>query len=140
MKIMIAHWKIYLGCFVLSFAALSGEEEKEKEFQVVGEVPAGWKVVASSDGPLIEKWVELKSGEKKRLLLRSYMLKPNDDKAFKNAAVDHLTMSSGQKMDSVLISQNENLGQTGDELALMLQHLKSLLASLPKTTTESKEL
>lgn len=132
--------KISLLAIMSSFVTLAAEQKEEKEFKVQGEIPEGWEVVESSDGPVIEKWVELKSGEKKKLLLRSFVLRPIvTDKELKFSAADAFRISSGQKIDDILASQNENLSQTENELAVMLQRLHELLASLPNSNPPLKE-
>ena len=77
--------------------------------------------------------MELKSGEKRLVLLRSFVLRPKASDQSKFSVIDPLKISSGQKLDDVVMSQNDNLSQTEGELATMLARLKTLLATLPAT-------
>lgn len=133
------NWKLYLMSALLGLLTSTSAQEKPVEFRIEGEVPDGWEVVESVDAPMVEKWVELKSGEKKKVLLRSFVLRPIADKESKFSVVDPLKISSGQKIDDVLFSQNENLTQTQDELSTMLQRLRALLATLPTTKEAQSE-
>ena len=86
------------------------------------------------DAPLIEKWVEMEDGEKKRVLVKPFGLKPVVDHSSNFTVSNPLESASGQNIEEVLENQNINLGQSEEELSVMLNRLKALLLSLPATT------
>ena len=131
--------KRYFFAALLGLCSYAGGEEDQKKLQIQGEVPEGWEVVESMEAPVVERWVELANGEKKKISLRPFVLRPIADKESKFSVMDPLKISSGLKFDDVLNSQNENLVQTQDELDTMLQRLRSLLATLPTQTETKKE-
>ena len=129
---------------ILSFIAmnvcLQAEEKKEAAtptFTIQGEVPEGWEVVELSDAPAIEKWIETKEGEKKKVLVKPFGLKPVVDKDSNFTVSNPLENASGQDITEVLEAQSMNLAQSDAELSSLLNRLKALLQSLP-ATTESK--
>lgn len=115
-------------------ASEKGTEDEVMDYQITGEIPEGWEVVPLLDAPLIEKWVELKDGKRKKVLLRPYGLKPISDQKSKFTVANPLETSSGNNLSEVVEAQNENLVQSQDELSSMLARLKRLLLTLPATT------
>ena len=127
-KMVFSVWS--LACIGLWASEKGGEPEGAK-FEITGEVPEGWEVVELSDAPLIEKWVELKSGEKKKVLLRPFGLKPIRSDESKFTVSNPLETSAGDNLSEVVEAQNENLVQSQEELSSMLTRLKQLLLTLP---------
>ena len=125
----------------LSLCAWAVEEEKTvaDSFQIMGEVPEGWKVVELSDAPLVEKWIALKNGERKKVFLRPFVLKPVSNEESKFTVSNPLETSSGHNMSTVVEAQNENLVQSQEELSAMLNRLKQLLRTLPTPTEQEKK-
>lgn len=131
---------LFLG-LVAAWPCLSAEEVKKDsvvEPQILGEVPEGWQVVELHDASPIEKWVKLKNGEERKLLLKPYGLQPVSSEETQFTVVDPLKTSTGQKLDAVLDTQNENLAESEIELSTMLARLKQLLGSLPNQTQDEK--
>lgn len=124
-----------LSVAVFGVNQLAAEETKEVKVQIQGEVPEGWEVVESTEGPFIEKWVELKSGEKKKIFVRPFVLKPIVKEENEGKTMDPLKLDSGRKLDELLKHQNENLSQTQQDLSEMLTRLRALLATQPQSTT-----
>lgn len=114
-------------------------EEDSVVFEIQGKVPEGWEVVELIDAPMIEKWVELKNGEKKRILVKPFGLKPIVAEDAKFTVSNPLEVPSGQDIDEVLEGQNINLAQSEEELSVMLNRLKALLLTLPASIENKKE-
>ncbi|MGJ8725548.1 MAG: hypothetical protein ACSHYB_13400 [Roseibacillus sp.] len=124
----------------MMFPSYAEEQEKASlTFEIQGEVPEGWEVVELVDAPAIEKWIEMKDGEKKRVFVKPFGLKPIVDNASKFTVSNPLENASGQNMEEVLEEQNINLAQSEEELTLLLNRLKALLLSLPASTENQKE-
>lgn len=118
---------------------LVAQGEEKESFQITGEVPEGWEVVELSEAPLVEKWVVLKSGEKRKIMVRPFGLKPVSNNESKFTVENPLETSTGQNMSEVVEAQNENLVQSQNELSSMLHRLKQLLETLPHTPESQKK-
>ena len=125
--------------FVACLPFLSAKEEGQDaavELSVLGEVPEGWQVVELADAAPIEKWVKLKNGEERKILLKPFALQPVSNEQAKFTVANPLKTSSGREIETVLDEQNENLAASGNELSTMLGRLKQLLLSLPNQSQE----
>lgn len=129
--------RLQITFLLLFFCGGFALADEKKEFQVLGEVPEGWEVVVLSEAPAIEKWVELKNGEKRKILLKPYSLRPKTDEGAQFSVADPLK-AAGQKLDEVLANQNLNLSSSEQDLATMLSRLKQLLRTLPAAAEPKK--
>ena len=130
-----------LGVSLLGMTCISYAEQEElasSTFEIQGEVPKGWEVVELADAPAIEKWIEMKDGQKKKVLVKPFGLKPAMDKSPNFTVSNPLENALGEKMEEVLEAQNFNLARSEEELSGLLNRLKALLSSLPQSTESKK--
>ena len=76
-------------------------------------------MVELDDAPAIEKWVEMKDGQKKMVLVKPFGLKPVVDKASNFTVSNPLETATGQNIEEVLEAQNMNLAQSEEELSVI---------------------
>ncbi len=124
--------RLFLVAAIFSATSQVGADpETDRSYQINGDVPEGWEVVAVENVAPVKKWVTLKSGEKKKVFVRPFALKPVADQDAKFTVKNPLETSSGQDLSAVVEAQNENLVQSQAELSSMLTRLRQLLRTLP---------
>ena len=119
---------------VFSVVQAEQGESSVPTFEIQGEVPEGWEVVELVDAAPIEKWVEMKDGEKKKVLVKPFGLKPIVLQDSNFTVSNPLENVAGHNLQEVVETQNKNLAQSEEELSVLLNRLKALLLSLPATT------